>query len=208
MAYDVERPPGRFAKQRESAAVRMSLLYGLVLGASIVVALGLLLAGASGVLSSAILLGVAYSANHFANQHLDIGIRWGKGGNAEVKVGRALETLRHEGYVVMHDLERGMAGNIDHLVSGPTGVFMIETKFRRYDSDRDLARARRVAHSIARDLEARWVHPIICFATRGYGPRTVRGVTVLGVEELLPFIRAQSKPVVAFEALARFADEQ
>ena len=186
----------------------MSLLYGLILGASIVVALGLLLAGASGVLSSAILLGVAYTANHFANQHLDIGIRWGKGGNAEVKVGRELEALRHEGFVVMHDLDQGVAGNVDHLVSGPTGAFMIETKFRRYDSERDLARARRVAQALARELQVSWVQPVICFATRRYGPRNVRGVTVLGVEELIAFIKAQRNPVVAFEALARFADTQ
>ena len=103
--------------------------------------------------SALVLLAVAFVANHFANEHFDAGIRWGKGGNGEIKVGRALEDLRPDGYIVMHDLDKGVAGNIDHLISGPTGAFLVETKFRRYDSDDDLAKARRVARMVAESFE-------------------------------------------------------
>jgi hypothetical protein len=42
----------------------------------------------------------------------------------------------------MHDIEQGGEGNIDHLLSGPNGVYLVETKERRYD-DRHLPKARR-----------------------------------------------------------------
>lgn len=208
MAYDVEREPGGFAKGREAAEYRRTLIFGCLLGASVIVAFALLVAGASGVVSALVLLSVAVVANRFANEHLDAGIRWGKGANGEVKVGRALECLRHEGYIVMHDLDKMVVGNIDHLVSGPTGAFMVETKFRRYDSDRDLAKARRAAQLVAEELQTTWVQPVMCFATRSYGPRTVKGVTVLGVSELVQYIRSQRNPLVSFHALARLADRQ
>ena len=208
MAYDVGREPGGFAKGREAAEYRRTLIFGCLLGASIIVSFALLLAGASGFVSALVLLAIGYVANDFANDHLDAGIRWGKGGSGEVKVGRVLERLRHEGYFVMHDLDQVVAGNIDHLVSGPTGAFMVETKFRRYDNDSDLAKARRTAQVVAGELQTAWVQPVICFATRRYGPKTIKDVTVLGVSELVPYIRSQRNPVVAFDALARFADKQ
>ena len=49
---------------------------------------------------------------------------------------------------------------------------------------------------------------MICFATRRYGPKTIKGVAVLGVDELVPYIRSQRNPVVPFDALANFADKQ
>lgn len=208
MAYDVERPPGRFAKRREASELRKALIFGSLLGASVAVSIALLLAGVSGVVSASVLLVVAYVANRFANDHLDAGIAWGKGGNGEVTVGRTLEALRSEGYVVMHDLDKGFAGNVDHLISGPTGAFMVETKFRRYNDDRDLARARRLAKHLARELDVSWVQPVVCFAARSYRPRNLKGVAVLGVDDLLPFIRSQRNPVVPFEVLAAFADKQ
>jgi len=208
MAYDVERKPGAFAKGREAAEMRMAVIFGCLLGGAVVISSALLVAGASGVVAALMLLAVAYVANHFAVEHLHAGVNWGKGGNGEAKVGRVLEGLRREGYFVMHDLEEGIAGNIDHLVSGPTGAFMVETKFRRYDSDRDLARARRVAHLLATQLRTSWVQPVICFATRSYGPREIKGVVLVGVDELVPFIRSQRNAVVAFEALTAFADQQ
>jgi hypothetical protein len=54
--------------------------------------------------------------------------RWSKGANGEEKVARALEALA-PGYFVLHD--RGIPGskaNIDHVVVGPPGVFIVETK--------------------------------------------------------------------------------
>jgi nuclease-like protein len=58
-------------------------------------------------------------------------VRWVRGARAERLVGEELNKLRGEGFIVMHD-DWPAGGNIDHLVSGPTGVYLIETKLRRY----------------------------------------------------------------------------
>lgn len=50
-----------------------------------------------------------------------------EGGIGEQKTGRALEPLRELGYVIRHDLRREF-GNWDHIVVGPGGVFLIDSK--------------------------------------------------------------------------------
>lgn len=45
----------------------------------------------------------------------------------EQVVGQMLERLRASGYEVFHDT-RGAKHNIDHVLVGPTGVYVIETK--------------------------------------------------------------------------------
>ena len=34
----------------------------------------------------------------------------------------------------MHDVMFGGRGNLDHIVSGPNGVYLVETKYRRYST--------------------------------------------------------------------------
>lgn len=50
------------------------------------------------------------------------------GVKGEMAVGHLLEDLRSSGFFVLHDLDCGKGGNIDHIVIGPPGVFAIETK--------------------------------------------------------------------------------
>ncbi len=52
-----------------------------------------------------------------------------RGERGELKVAEVLEELRAAEYQVFHDLCRD-GFNIDHVVVGPAGVFVIETKFR------------------------------------------------------------------------------
>lgn len=53
---------------------------------------------------------------------------WRTGGTGESKVGKALSALG-PAYEVLHDRRiPGSRANIDHVVVGPTGVFVIETK--------------------------------------------------------------------------------
>jgi len=47
----------------------------------------------------------------------------------EQRVGEGLDNLKPHGYRVFHDIQ-GDKFNIDHVVVGPTGVFVIETKTR------------------------------------------------------------------------------
>jgi hypothetical protein len=50
-----------------------------------------------------------------------------QGIQGEIHVGHALETLREKGFKVLHDIP-GAGWNIDHVIIGPKGIFMIETK--------------------------------------------------------------------------------
>jgi hypothetical protein len=50
-----------------------------------------------------------------------------QGAVGEETVAALLAPLEAEGFVVLHDLDTG-GGNVDHVVVGPTGIFVIETK--------------------------------------------------------------------------------
>ena len=86
--------------------------------------------------------------------------RWTVGARAETAVGGVLNELRNRGFTVMHDIAQRREGNIDHLVKGPTGVYLIETKSGRYELT-DLKKAKRQAAKVARELGV-WVTPVIC----------------------------------------------
>ena len=67
-----------------------------------------------------------------------------------------LDGLIQDSYRVLHDLENVLPGNVDHVVSGPTGVFLIETKSNGFQT-RDLD-ARSAPELIACELGVRWVY--------------------------------------------------
>ncbi len=52
------------------------------------------------------------------------------GREGEISVGQSLEALREKGYKVLHDIEVPGKFNVDHVIVGPGGVFVIETKMR------------------------------------------------------------------------------
>ncbi|MFC8916059.1 nuclease-related domain-containing protein [Streptomyces sp. NPDC057116] len=56
---------------------------------------------------------------------------WYTGLEGERKVGRELERLIPQGWRVLHGIEKGNGGDIDHLLIGPGGVFTINTKTHR-----------------------------------------------------------------------------
>jgi hypothetical protein len=54
---------------------------------------------------------------------------WQRGAQGERHTARLLRHLQRDGYVVLHDLAMpGSPANVDHLVIGPTGVFVIDSK--------------------------------------------------------------------------------
>jgi Nuclease-related domain len=54
---------------------------------------------------------------------------WWCGADGERRTARLLDRLTRDGYVVFHDLALpGSPANVDHLVIGPTGVFVIDSK--------------------------------------------------------------------------------
>jgi len=53
--------------------------------------------------------------------------KWQRGAEGERLTARALKPLESAGWTIRHDLA-GQYGNIDHLVVGTSGVFLLETK--------------------------------------------------------------------------------
>jgi hypothetical protein len=54
---------------------------------------------------------------------------WRRGAAGERRTARLLDRLTRDGYVVFHDLAiPGSPANADHLVIGPSGVFVIDSK--------------------------------------------------------------------------------
>jgi hypothetical protein len=56
-------------------------------------------------------------------------VAWRRGAVGEQRTARLLAGLERQGWAVLHDLAvPGLAANIDHLVIGPGGVFVIDSK--------------------------------------------------------------------------------
>jgi hypothetical protein len=54
---------------------------------------------------------------------------WQRGAAGERQTARLLDRLTRDGYVVFHDLAvPGSTANVDHVVIGPSGVFVIDSK--------------------------------------------------------------------------------
>ncbi|MCX7926024.1 MAG: NERD domain-containing protein [Fimbriimonadales bacterium] len=71
--------------------------------------------------------GLGWAATRLFNLH----DRARQGAQGEEWVGAALDTLQAKGWYVFHDLPMPAVGNVDHLVIGPPGVFVVETKSHR-----------------------------------------------------------------------------
>jgi hypothetical protein len=96
---------------------------------------------------------------------------WQRGAQGERHTARLLERLTRDGFVVFHDLAvPGSPANVDHLVIGPSGVFVIDSKqwtgnvhqgsdglawHNHYRLDRTLATIRWEAEAVGRLLGTR-----------------------------------------------------
>ncbi len=55
--------------------------------------------------------------------------KWRRGAEGERRTARLLAPLRHLGWTVLHDRRiPGSAANVDHLVIGPSGVWVVDSK--------------------------------------------------------------------------------
>jgi hypothetical protein len=102
---------------------------------------------------------------------------WQRGAQGERRTARLLDRLTRDGFVVFHDLAvPGSPANVDHLVIGPTGVFVIDSKqwtgsvqqggdglvwHNHYPLDRTLETVRWEAQVVGRLLGTR-IHPLLC----------------------------------------------
>ncbi|GAA4102814.1 nuclease-related domain-containing protein [Nonomuraea soli] len=93
------------------------------------VVVGLLLGGRLG-LAVALVVALVVAAVDWWRFHRWSAIAsWCKGAVGERSTARLLAPLACEGYVILHDRAiAGSSANLDHLVVGPSGVFLIDSK--------------------------------------------------------------------------------
>jgi hypothetical protein len=204
MGYEVGKRAGGWVRQQSTRRERR-IWVGLA--ALFVVACGMVFLGvahAISVVGSLVVLATLLLIRPHANAYVDRHVRLMGGTHAEEAVGDTLDELIRESWTVMHDIEQRFEGNIDHLVAGAGGVFLIETKARRY-TDPQLRKAKRQAAKVHDELGV-WVTPVICLHQRDEQPRKTAGVWIVPHPHLLDWLRGQRNTAVPFERLARFAD--
>lgn len=206
VAYDVGQQPGAWVAERARRTGNRLLVGGVAYAAITCTLTWLALTHRLTVFDSVLILALALALRPHIEQSIDAHFRWELGAEAERSVGVLLEELRREGWVVMHDIERQGSGNLDHVLSGPGGVFLIETKARRYIQG-DIGKTKWRAAKLSGELGV-WITPVIALNERR-SPKVfeTQGVTVAPKQSLLPWLRAQRRPTIAFEKLARWADQ-
>jgi hypothetical protein len=201
VALNVDQRPATYTSVRARRHSRRSLLF---IGAFMVAgAVPLVLSQRMDVplVGIAVILGLTAVLYRAAESELDLMGRWVLGNASEEVVTATLDTLR-EPYFVVHDVPHEHEGNIDHLVSGPNGVYVIETKSRAYKREH-LTKAKRQAAKLGRALDV-WVTPVVCLARREQEPTLRDGVWVMGPHALVSWLDEQSNEPVNLERLADF----
>jgi hypothetical protein len=159
---------------------------------------------------------------------------WATGADGESLTALALEELRIEGFVILHDrLIPGSTANIDHIVIGPPGVAVVETKSysgRLWVRGNDVyvdgycrtwktvGETKREAAAVTVALAGELgrlslsVRPILCVhrADLPFFGASPQGVTIVDGWGLAKILRA-ARPVLAPEdvrALARIANDR
>lgn len=116
----------RRARHREIIRRRRPLIIGLGL---VIAAVGLALMGSQPLVGwGLVLVAVISTINSLfiAPNHISA---WATGADGEVRTARFLEPLHAEGFAILHDRRiPGGSANIDHIVIGPPGIFVVETK--------------------------------------------------------------------------------
>jgi hypothetical protein len=98
-------------------------------------------------------------------------LAWRHGAQGERRTARLLAPLERAGYQVFHDLAvPGSAANVDHLVVGPTGVYVIDSKRYRGQLRYSGGRLWRGSRSLDRTLETLWWEATQVAETLAFGP--------------------------------------
>jgi hypothetical protein len=198
--YDVDTKPGAWV-EKQAQWPRVRLLVITTFGAIAGVFLAVL---THDLVLEMLLVGVVICLGIVTNGRIDLAMPWLKGARAESAVGAELNELRRDGYIVMHDVMFGGEGNLDHIVSGPNGVFLVETKFKRYEMHQ-LTKVKRQAARV-HDALGHFVTPVMCAGVRNKRPFKHEKVWIAGRGQLADLIRGIEGTPVDSERLFRFAD--
>jgi Nuclease-related domain len=189
---------------------------GGVLGSQLASRLGLVVAALA---AAAVAWGLRFRPSPDA-------VAWRRGAAGERRTARLLDPLERHGWAILHDLAiPGSRANIDHLVIGPGGVFVIDSKHYRgrlrLDGSGRLWHGRYplVPTLRAVDFEADWaaqvlpdldvvVVPIVAVhgAPVPWGKVVMNGVPVVAARRLPSMLRAL-RAVLGPERVAALADQ-
>jgi Nuclease-related domain len=98
-------------------------------------------------------------------------LAWRRGAHGEQRTARLLAPLERQGYQIFHDLAiPGSAANLDHLVVGPTGVFVIDSKRYRGHLHYSAGRLWHGRRPLDRTLDTLWWEATQAAETLGFGP--------------------------------------
>jgi hypothetical protein len=98
-------------------------------------------------------------------------LAWRRGAQGERRTARVLAPLERQGYQLFHDLAiPGSAANVDHLVVGPTGVFVIDSKRYRGHLHYSAGRLWHGRRALDRTLATLWWEATQVAETLGLGP--------------------------------------
>ena len=143
-------------------------------------------------------------------------VRLQRGIEGEERVGSLLDALQPEGFMVIHDLEIGH-GNADHVLVGPTGVFVIETKdwggrfyrrrgrlmFNQRAADDVVGQVTVAALAVRSRLEGAgmdvWVRAVIAStrATVSGSPLNLGHVSAVEADDLPAFVREREETMTS-----------
>ena len=153
---------------------------------------------------------------------------WQIGADGEVRTGRMLEPLTAEGFRILHDrkIPGARSANVDHVLIGPPGVFVVETKSYsgslKIRGDEIFVAGRRkngwidevnreafaVQRALSGELAALGltVQPLICVhrADLPWFKSEVRGVRILSGKDLVSRLR-KAESVLAASDVERLA---
>jgi hypothetical protein len=98
-------------------------------------------------------------------------LAWRHGAEGERRTARLLAPLERHGYQVFHDLAvPGSAANVDHVVVGPTGVYVIDSKRCRGQLRYSAGRLWHGGRALDRTLATLWWEATRVAETLGFGP--------------------------------------
>jgi hypothetical protein len=98
-------------------------------------------------------------------------LAWRRGAQGERRTARLLAPLERHGYQVFHDLAvPGSAANMDHLVVGPAGVFVIDSKRYRGHLRYSAGHLWHGGRTLDRKLATLWWEATQVAETLGFGP--------------------------------------
>jgi Nuclease-related domain len=98
-------------------------------------------------------------------------LAWRRGAEGERRTARLLAPLERHGFQVFHDLAvPGSAANVDHLVVGPTGVFVIDSKRYRGHLRYLGGHVWHGGRTLDRTLQTLWWEATQVAETLGFGP--------------------------------------